>query len=730
MISTEFTNRIPLFKAHLKSVKEKTKQFKTNKRIKYYNIAMSFDIETSSFYDNLIVRPENKRGLMYAWVFGIEDYTIIGRTWEDMLYLFDLVTEILELSLENRIIVYVHNLGYDFQFFRPYFEFDRVFALDMRDPLQAITESGIEFRCSYKLSGYSLEKVGEHLTRHTVRKMVGDLDYSKIRTPATPLTKKEYGYIEHDALVVCAYIQEEIEDAGGNITKIPLTKTGKVRNYCRNACLHTYKTHNRYDPKYYDYHRLMNRLTITSVLEYKMLRQAFMGGFTHGNHLHINEICYNVGSYDETSAYPYMLVSQLYPMSKGELITLKDKKDFEHNLEFYHAIFTATFYNIDETFTYDHYISISKCIEKENVIADNGRLVKADKITILLTNIDYEIIRKTYKWTKLTIRNFRRYKRGLLPKDFILSLLDLYEKKTTLKDVEEMIIEYQNSKENLNGGYGMTVTDICRDEVVYIEYFEDTNKDGWTLETPDYDKTIDKYNKDKKRFLFYPWGVFCTAHARKVIWDAILHLKEDYRYSDTDSVKFVNLEKHKEYFETYNKRLLRRLKKIMDILGIPFEKCAPKTIKGEVKPIGVFEFEGLYEKFKYLGAKRYMYLAGDKLVLTVSGINKMKALPYLLKSHRIPFTADLKKKAIHVNDLTNIETIFNDFNDGLVIPKGHTGKQIHTYIDYETRGTVRDYLGNEYDYHELSAIHLEDTEYSLSMADEFLRYLLGVQVRV
>ena len=713
MITTEFSNRLPSFKNHLKSVKEKTKIIKTNKKIRYYNIAMSFDIETSSFYDNLIVRPENKRGLMYAWVFGIEDYTIIGRTWEDMLYLFDLVTEILELSLENRIIVYVHNLGFDFQFFRPYFEFDRVFALDMRDPLQAITENGIEFRCSYKLSGYALAKVGEHLTRHTVRKMVGDLDYSLIRTPNTSLSKREYGYIEHDALVVCAYIQEQIEDHDNNITKIPLTKTGEVRNYCRNACLHSFKTHNRFDAKFYEYNRLMKRLVIKSPLEYQMLHQAFAGGFTHGNHLHINEICEDVGSYDETSAYPYVMISQLYPMSKGEMITLKDKADFEHNLEYYHAIFTATFYNIEETFTYDHYISVSKCIEKENVVADNGRLVKADKITILLTNIDYEIIKKTYKWKRLTVRNFRRYKRGLLPKDFILSILDLYEKKTTLKDVEEKIIEYQNGKENLNGCYGMTVTDICRDEINYIEYFEDTNKQGWTTSTPDYDKVIDKYNKDKKRFLFYPWGVFVTAHARKIIWDAIMNLKEDYRYSDTDSVKFVNPDKHKEYFINYNNRLLRRLKRIMDYLSIPFEKCTPKTIKGVIKPIGVFEFEGRYKHFKYLGAKRYLYEdQEDKLNLTVSGINKKVAVPYLLKTYK-----------------TNTG-VFNAFNDGLVIPKGHTGKQIHTYIDYETRGIVRDYLGNDYEYHELSGIHLEETEYSLSMSDEFLRYLLGVQVRV
>ena len=707
-----FSQQLEDFKSYLNTAKSTFKQIKTNKKIIYYNIACGFDIETSSFYDNLIVKPENKRAIMYAWKFGIEDASVIGRTWEELVILIHAVTDILSLSLDRRLICFVHNLGYDFQFFRPYFEFNRVFALDMREPIQAVSEDGIEFRCSYKLSGYSLEKVAEHLTRHTVKKLVGFLDYKKIRTPNTKLTPKEELYLEHDVDIIIAYIREEIED-NGDITKIPLTKTGKVRTYCRNACLHTHKSHNRYDPKFYQYSRLMKRLTITSVFEYKMLRQAFMGGFTHGNHLHIGEICEDVASFDETSAYPYFMVSQLYPMSKGELIHLKDKKDFEHNLKYYHAIFTATFYNIDETFTYDHYISISKCIEKENIVADNGRLVKADKITILLTNIDYEIIAKTYKWDKLLIRNFRRYKRGFLPRDLILAILDLYEKKTALKGVEDQIVEYQQSKENLNGCYGMTVTDICRDEVSYIEYFEDENNEAWTTETPDYEKMIDKYNKDKKRFLFYAWGVFVTAFARRAIWNAIIECKEDYRYSDTDSVKFTNLNKHIDYFNNYNNRLLNRLRKVMEFLNIPFEKCTPKTIEGKVKPIGVFEYEGTYRRFKYLGAKRYCYEdQKNELHLTVSGINKFVCVPYLQKRY---------------GDNTNI---FNAFNDGLVIPKGQTGKQIHTYIDYETKGIVRDYLGDEYEYHELSGIHMEDTEYSLSMSEEFLRYLLGVQVKV
>lgn len=711
--SSNFNESFNNFRLQLISLKDTFKQIKNNKKITYYNIACGFDIETSSFYENFVVKPENKRSIMYAWKFGIEDLSIKGRTWEQLVILIHSITEILELSTEKRIICYVHNLGYDFQFFRPYFEFDRVFALDMREPLQAITEDGIEFRCSYKLSGYALEKVAEHLTRHKIKKLVGYLDYKKIRTPITPLTPKEELYLDHDVDIIIAYIREQIEDHDNNITKIPLTKTGEVRNYCRNACLHTFKSHNRFDPKFYEYNRLMKRLTITSVLEYKQLRQTFMGGFTHGNHYHIGEICYNVASFDETSAYPYMLISQLFPMSKGELIVLKNKNDFEHNLKYYHAIFTATFYNINESFTFDHYISVSKCIEKENIVADNGRLVKADKITILLTNIDYEIIKKTYRWDRLTIRNFRRYKRGLLPRDLISAILDLYEKKTTLKGIEEAIIEYQNSKENLNGCYGMAVTDICRDEIVYIEYFMDQNSDAWTTESPDYEKMIDKYNNDKKRFLFYPWGIWCTSFARKVIWDAIIECNEDYRYSDTDSVKFVNLEKHKAYFDNYNKRLLIRLKKVMQVLNIPFEKCTPKTNKSEIKPIGVFEYEGTYKRFKYLGAKRYMYEDEEnKIHLTVSGVNKFVAVPYLVKTY---------------GDNTNI---FNAFNDGLVIPKGETGKQIHTYIDYETKGIVRDYLGVNYEYHELSGIHMEDTEYSLSLAEEFLRYLLGARVKV
>lgn len=702
-------NEIEEIKQYLNTEITESSIIKTNQKIEYYNIACTFDIEASSFYENFVRKPENKRSLMYAWVFGIKNLYVLGRTWDEFIELMNIVTETLCTYLKRRIIVYVHNLSYDFQFFRKYFTFDKVFALTERDIIKGVTIDGIEFRCSYKLSGYSLSKVAEHLTKHNVKKMVGDLDYNLIRTPITPLTEKEINYIIHDALVVIAYIEEEMETYG-NITKIPLTKTGKVRNYCRDACLHTYKDHKKRDYKFTNYRRIMNKVTINSVMEYEELHQTFAGGFTHGNHLHTGKISYNVSSLDETSAYPSVMVVEQFPMYKGELIELQSKEEFYKYLRLYNCMFLATFYDIEETFTYEHYISGSKCIEHVNPKIDNGRIYKADKITIMLTEVDFEIISKTYKWKKLTVKNFRYYRKGYLPRDFVLSILDLYENKTVLKGDEEHIVEYQQSKEFINSCYGMTVTDICRPEVVYNG---NSDTDVWTHELPDYQKVIEKYNRDKRRFLFYAWGIWVTAYARRNLWNAILECGEDYRYSDTDSVKFVNLDKHKDYFIRYNNNLYKRFEFVLNLQNIDINKIKPKTNKDEIKLLGSWDYEGTYKRFKYLGAKRYLYEDKDnELHLTVSGLNKYTTIPYLKKTYK-----------------TN-DRIFKEFKEGLFIPRGYTGKQIHTYIDFETSGIVRDYLGNNYEYKSLSGIHMEEAEYLLDLSIDYLQYLLGVQTDI
>ena len=188
----------------------------------YSNISSCFDIETTSFYEN-----ENKRANMYAFVFGLNGKCIIGRTWSDFENIINKLVIKYKLNINKRLVVYVHNLAYEFQFIKDRFKWYKVFCNKPRTPIYAITIDGIEFRCSYLLSGYSLEKVGEKLNKYKVNKKVGDLDYNLIRNSKTPLNDKELGYILNDGLVVMAYIQELLETE--NILQLPITKTGLVK---------------------------------------------------------------------------------------------------------------------------------------------------------------------------------------------------------------------------------------------------------------------------------------------------------------------------------------------------------------------------------------------------------------------------------------------------------------------------------------------------------------------
>lgn len=201
----------------------------SNKRIVHYNVPAAFDIETTSTTDG-----NKKIAFMYVWQFGILNWVTYGRTWEEFENLIQRVRQVLPVHAKRRLIVYVQNLGYEFQFMRTKFRWDKVFFIDRNHPVYAISD-GLEFRCSMKLSGKSLENIAKDLAKYPTTKKVGDLDYTKIRHHYTTLTEEELGYCEGDIRVLLHYIQEKIEQ-DENITNIPLTNTGYVRRYARRRC--------------------------------------------------------------------------------------------------------------------------------------------------------------------------------------------------------------------------------------------------------------------------------------------------------------------------------------------------------------------------------------------------------------------------------------------------------------------------------------------------------------
>lgn len=688
----------------------------SNRKIRYFNVPMAFDIETSSFYrttgyDSKGREIKEKAATMYVWQFGIYGLVIMGRTWEEFISMIqDLVTE-LNLNTSKRVIIYVHSLAFEFQFIRKLFTWENVFSISSRTPIYALTDTGVEFRCSYLLSGYSLAKLGDQLLTYQVHKMVGDLDYDLIRHSKTPLSDVEVGYCVNDVKVVMAYIAEKIE-TDGSIARIPLTKTGYVRLYCRNSCFYDPDVSRKKSIKRKRYKELINSMVLDPE-EYQQLKRAFQGGFTHADPFYSGKVVYDVTSFDFTSSYPAVMISEKFPMSSAERVTIESVEDLEKNLKLYCCIFDVQIEGLESILWFENYISESRCTSVINGVISNGRIVSAERITTTITEQDYLIIKKFYRWKKIRIANFKRYKKDYLPTDFVKAILKLYQDKTTLKGVEGKELEYLQSKEMLNSCYGMSVTDIVRDPVIYTDHWLDKSE----TDPVDVTAEIEKYNKSQGRFLFYPWGVWVTAYARRNLFSGIIEFGEDYVYSDTDSIKVLNADKHMDYINNYNRLIKLQLDHAMEYHGIDLSETEPKTIEGISKPLGVWDFDGHYSKFKTLGAKRYLveYSKDPRnkgscgsISLTVSGLNKKRCVPWMLQAY-------------------GRDHIFDAFHSDFHVPEDFTGKLNHTYIDHETEGFVTDYMGNTAEYREKSAVHMCKSDYCMKLSREYSDYLLGLQ---
>lgn len=283
------------------------------KQNKYIDTIFTFDIETTSIYilDGKIypaitykdLTDKQKEackpyGFMYIWQLGINDKVYFGRTWDE---LKDFLKILDEYTGYNKKYFFIHNASFEFQFLKGVFNFIDVTARNLRHVMTFKFEDyNIEVHCTYYMSNVSLKKLAEvyHLP---VKKKDGDLDYTKIRTFSTPLTEKELSYCEYDCLVVYYYILFELERYK-ELKKIPVTYTGHVRKELRRVISNDY-----------GYKAVVRKAINTDPHVYNLLLEAFAGGYTHSNAFYSNRTIKNVDSYDFTSSYPFVMVSERYP---------------------------------------------------------------------------------------------------------------------------------------------------------------------------------------------------------------------------------------------------------------------------------------------------------------------------------------------------------------------------------------------------------------------------------
>lgn len=673
----------------------------------YYDISCALDTETT----NLIIDDEHKYAWIYIFQIMIGDTFITCRTFDELADVFTNIKLTYGLNEKNRIIIYVHNLPFEFQFMRTEFRFSECLARKNRTVFKCFFDDyGIEFRDSLILSGMSLAKTAENMVHHSTRKLVGDLDYSKIRLPCTPITDTELAYCYNDVKIICDYIDEQREIYGG-ITKIPLTNTGRVRREVKKNCFRKVtdpKTHKKRIP----YKDLMNRLTL-GVREYGYAKQAFLGGYTHANARYSKKLLADVHSIDFTSSYPTVMISEKYPMSKGAYIKLDmdNYAEFETYLNQSErvAVVMVELWDIEtKPDIPDDYIPCSRLMtpKGEQIMNNNGRVHKADYVKLIVTSVDLAQIVSCYNYTKIHIIDGYFYYVDYLPKEITESVLEFYVAKTTLKGVKGKEAEYLLKKGMLNSCYGMCVTDLVSDGE------QCTYNKGWEHIEQDIEECVEKYNSNPNRFLFYVWGIFVTAYARNNLFNGIKSIGQDYVYCDTDSIKFLNMNAHKAYIEDYNSSIIKKCTECLEHWDLDPAMLAPKNQKGVEKQIGIWDYEGKYDHFKTNGCKRYLTEIGGEFDLTCAGLPENKGVAELTRNG------------------TNVDDVFARFNDDFRVDAENSGKLAHFYNDDPFEIEVVDYLGNRGKISCNSCCVLFPVAFSVNGNEEyklFLKYIAKLQ---
>ena len=127
----------------------------TKKKVHYVEHLAAFDIETSSYEDEGV-----KKAIVYSYALAIDDTIYRARRADEFFSLLEKIAADMELSLDRRLVVYVHNEAYEWQFIKHYMQWDSAFAIaSERRVVRAVSTLGFEFRCSYVLTNKPLEAV-------------------------------------------------------------------------------------------------------------------------------------------------------------------------------------------------------------------------------------------------------------------------------------------------------------------------------------------------------------------------------------------------------------------------------------------------------------------------------------------------------------------------------------------------------------------------------------------
>ena len=587
-------------------------------RIEYYNYPCSFDIETTTIRPGELDYAGSKEdpplAFPYLFQWNIYGEVIMCRKYKEAMQIFSWLSEYFRTAGNRRLVLFVHNLSYEYTFFMDLWHLipEKCFAIDEHHPVTLITEEGLMFRDSYKMSNMSLET----LTKDWSRKWKKDkeiMDYSKLRTPYTELDDDTLIYSALDVLSLSDAILPFLAARGEYIwTKCP-TSTSFIRKALKKEIGLGIKKRTAEQKKYF---RILADQRL-SYDQFKMLLRIARGGNTHANRAITGVLLSDLCHYDITSSYPAQMVCYPeYPLGIWQPMDIGSSPDvvelFENNGQCTMSDIILINPRLKSGVAVP-YISISKMTIVKGYgmkYTDNGRYISGlEAIRISIFGIEWPIIKAQYDYDDAVIVEGYFCKKGYLPDIIRRFVLKLYAQKTELRGIAGQEVEYAISKTYVNGCFGMMFYNFLREKYEVTE-------NGITIKPEeDPEGFLAEYQKSTSYFLCYAWGCMTATLGRVYLQKMIDAAGDNFCYCDTDSI-----------FATDPEGTGEKIKALEEELTTYQRQCgmqlAYQDIKGNYHELGSISDEGKIEYFKTYGAKKYITVEDGKLTCTIAGVPK------------------------------------------------------------------------------------------------------------
>lgn len=534
---------------------------------------------------------------------------------------------------KKKVIIYIHNASYDLSYLVPYFMRYLVCPpgedrgiIEENNQFLTYVQGPFEFRCTYRLTGMSLEKWSESMNVEH-KKQVGLYDYSRVIYQDSELSEAEKQYDKYDVLSMQESLAKWNKIHGDTMVTVPLTMTGYTRRDLRRSC----NASLTYRDEYFLETRLDPEL-------YFACWNAYAGGYTHQNRFLKNKtIKGTIGHRDFKSHYPSQMTCRKFPLGRPYLfynyVNNPDCMTIERVLDLYPDYSTITVLRIFEatikdpriTMPFMQYDKLNFNEKPADLQRDNGRVLhfRSEEGGVLyVDNLTLNILVQQYDLDYTILKSWKMENKEL-PEE-IIRVVDKYfkgksDKKAIVKEYVKLYgemddrtrdaeIELMLTKILLNSAYGCVAMNPLRNDWALTEDMEfECNNNFDTFEAMA--EPLDNYYAAYYNFLPYQVGIFITAYAR---YELFLYIEaigyEKCLYSDTDSIFYLKDEDTERAINDLNAKM--RAKAHYVVLA-----------NGEKEYYDEFTAEPDCHSFKGLHSKCYGVITSkDELKLTIAGV--------------------------------------------------------------------------------------------------------------